>query len=296
MKGKESTMILDFVNEIEDIQRSFQDYYQTTFLEEETDPNKLHNLSDELYNFEMFARPDVDEFAAVFFDPKIPNEKLQPILDRVVNTFRYTVDEIKREDFRSMLQSYVRLYSYISQIIDWADTDLEKLYVFSRNLNRKLPRKVTKMPFEVQDSIDLDSFRIQKTFAEQKIELERIDGSTNPITSSVSQFTEEEKDLLSNIIKTLNESYGANLSDDDKLDVERLRQKVYESTELKAAMNPKNTKENIKLKFDKAIDSMLMDFVEKKLDLYKKLSDPRINKVFKDIWFEAYFEEMRKVG
>jgi len=296
MKGKESTMILDFVNEIEDIQQSFQDYYQTTFLEEETDPNKLHNLSDELYAFEVFTKSDVVEFAAVFFDPKIPNEKLQPILDKVVNTFRYIVDEIKREDFRSMLQSYVRLYSYISQIIDWADTDLEKLYVFARNLNRKLPRKVTRMPFEVQDSIDLDSFRIQKTFAEMKIELERTDGSTKPITSSVSQFTEEQKDLLSNIIKTLNETYGANLSEDDKLDVERLRKKVYENEELRAAMNPKNSRENIKLKFDKAIDDMLMDFVEKKLDLYKKLKDPRINKVFKDIWFDAYFNEMRKVG
>ncbi|MDX9906488.1 MAG: DEAD/DEAH box helicase family protein [Bacteroidales bacterium] len=296
MKGKESTMILDFVNKTEDIQQSFQDYYQTTFLEEETDPNKLHNLSEELFGFEVFTKSDVEEFAAVFFDQKIPNEKLQPILDKVVNTFRYIVDEIKREDFRSMLQSYIRLYSYISQIINWADTDLEKLYVFARNLNRKLPRKVSKLPYEVQDSIDLDSFRIQKTFTDIKIELEKKDGATKPITSSVSQFTEEEKDLLSNIIKTLNDTYGANLSEDDKLDVERLRQKVYANDELKAAMNPKNSKENIKLKFDKAIDDMLMDFVEKKLDLYKKLKDPKINKIFKDIWFEAYFEEIKKVG
>ncbi len=296
MKGKDSTMILDFVNEVEDIQKSFQDYYQTTFLEEETDPNKLHDLSDQLYDFEIFTRTDVEEFATIFFNEKIPNEKYQPILDRVVAIFRYVGDENRREDFRSLLQSFIRLYSYISQIITWGDTDLEKLYVFARNLNRKLPKKTGRMPYEVQDSIDLDSFRIQKTFSEVKIELEKNDGPVPPIKPGTPSPTLDLKDFLSNIIKTLNESYGANLSEDDKLDVERMRQKVYESTELKAAMNPKNTKENIKLKFDKAIDDMLMDFVEKKLDLYKKLTDPKINKIFKDIWFEAYFDEMRKVG
>lgn len=295
-KGKDSTMVLDFVNDPEDIQKSFQDYYQTTFLEEETDPNKLHNLSDDLYGFEIFTNEDVEEFASIFFNPNEEQEKLQPVLDRVVNIFRYIADDDRREDFRSSLQSYIRLYSYISQILTWTDENLEKLYVFARSLNRKLPKKTNKLPYEVQDGVDLDSFRIQKTFEEVQILLEKDDSNLPGISTGTSKPGEEEKDFLSNIIKTLNETFGQSLSDDDKIDLKRLEEKIHENPEVRTVMNPRNSKENMKYKFDQVFDNLLLEFVQTKLDLYKKLSDPKVNKYLKELWFDSVYGRIGNVG
>ncbi|MBN2231106.1 MAG: type I restriction endonuclease subunit R, partial [Candidatus Thorarchaeota archaeon] len=216
MYSKDSTMILDFVNTVEDIQTSFQDYYQTTFLDEETDPNKLHSLHDQLLEYEIFTDEDVEHFAEIFFNQQEPPEKLQPILDEVVKRFRYVSDENSREEFRSVLQSYNRMYGYLSQIMPWKDVELEKLYVFGRYLNRKLPKRIRKLPNEIRDAIDLESFRIQKTFDEIQVTLQKDDGHTIGIIDGTRHAGEEEKDLLSNIIKSLNEAYGLNLSEENK--------------------------------------------------------------------------------
>ena len=136
--GKEDTLVLDFVNEAEDIQAAFQPYYQTTILEEETDPNRLYDLETELSTFEVFTDKDVDEFAEIFFDTKQPLEKLQPVLDRVVMQWGYKPED-EREDFRSTLQKYIRLYGFISQIITFEDVDLEKLYVFAKGAQPQTP-------------------------------------------------------------------------------------------------------------------------------------------------------------
>ncbi len=138
-------LVLDFVNETEDIQAAFQPYYQTTLLEEETDPNKLYDHQTELKGYEVFTDADVNEFAEVFFTPNIPLEKLQPVLDRVVIIWEYKPEQ-EREDFRSTLQKFIRLYGFISQIITFEDVDLEKLYVFAKALNRKLPRRQVRLP------------------------------------------------------------------------------------------------------------------------------------------------------
>ena len=108
IKGKDDTLVLDFVNEAAEIQQAFQPYYQTTFLEEETDQNKLYSLQYDLEQFEVYTEDDVKEFSHIFFNPNEQQEKLQPILDKVVIRWKYK-NEDERESFRSSLQSYVRL-------------------------------------------------------------------------------------------------------------------------------------------------------------------------------------------
>ena len=154
--GKTDTLVLDFVNETDDILSSFQPYYQATYLEEETEPNKLYDLQSQLEGYEIYTDDDVAEFAKIFFNPKEKPELMQPVLDKVVASFKYKGEQ-EREDFRALLQSFIRLYGFISQLITFEDVELEKLYVFCKNLNRKLPKRENQLPYEVRDAVDLDS-------------------------------------------------------------------------------------------------------------------------------------------
>ena len=204
-RGKSETIVLDFVNDAEEIQLSFQPYYQTTFLEEETDPNKLYDLAYELEQFEAYTPQDVDDFAAIFFDPAEAAEKMQPVLDRVVAVWRYK-QENDREDFRSVLQSFIRLYGFTSQFITFADADLEKLYVFAKHLNRKLPKRKRQLPYYIRDAVSLDSFRIQQTYT-GSISLEQTDSEIPGISTGTPALDEDERDALSNILQVLNHLY-----------------------------------------------------------------------------------------
>ena len=293
--GKNNCVVLDFVNEEDKIKDSFQDYYQTTFLENETDPNKLYELQDSLNNFEIFTDEDVKEFAKIFFDKKQPMEKLQPILDRVRSTWKYR-DTEEREDFRGVLQSFIRLYGFISQIISFEDADLEKLYVFSQNLNRKLDKRKNTLPMEVMEAVDLDSFRLQQTF-EGDISLEKSDAELSGISSNGGgERQPDEIDVLSNIIQSVNEVHGVNLSEEDKVDLEKIKEKLESDDGLKAVAGADNTRENIRMKFDQVFDGLLLDFVNTKLDLYTKLSEPKANQLFKNAMFDDFYDKQRKVS
>ena len=292
IKGKDDTLVLDFVNEAAEIQQAFQPYYQTTFLEEETDQNKLYSLQYDLEQFEVYTEDDVKEFSHIFFNPNEQQEKLQPILDKVVIRWKYK-NEDERESFRSSLQSYVRLYGFLSQLVTFEDVDLEKLYVFAKNLNRKLPKRKSHLPYEIRDAVDLDSFRIQRTF-KGNLELENEDADVPGIHSETGGgVSEEEKDLLSNIVRTLNDVHGLNLTDEDKVDMKNIKQKLEENEELRAVMTANNTRENMKYKFNKEVDKLLLRFVYSKLDLYKKLSEPKVNELFKRQWFDGFYRQVR---
>jgi len=280
---------LDFVNAAEEILAAFQPYFQTTLLEEATDPNKLYDLQTELEAFEVYTDDDVDEFAEIFYTPNVPLENLQPILDRVVMIWGYK-PEPDREDFRSRLQKFIRLYGFISQIITFEDVDLEKLYVFSKALNRKLPRRKISPPYEIRESVDLDSFRLQETYS-GSIELLPENGGIPGYKGGIGGQVEEERDLLSYIIKSLNETYGVNLSEEDKVDMQLIRSRLEENESLRDALladNPRSAKE---YKFSQVLDKLLLEFVHTKLDLYKKLTDPRVNQMLKRQWFEVMTSE-----
>ena len=283
--GKEDTFVLDFVNSADDVLTAFQPYFQTTLLEEETDPNRLYDLETQLESFEVYTRGDLEEFAEVFYTPSKPLELLQPILDRVVVIWGYK-PETDREDFRSALQKFIRSYGFISQIITFEDVDLEKLYAFGRALNRKLPRRHIRLPYEIRDHVDLDSFRLQETYS-GSIPLEYIDGHIPPIGNGGAGPIEDEKDLLSHIIQVVNETYGINLTDDDRVDLQAIRTRLEDDEELRDVLQADNPKDAKIYKFNQVLDRLLLEFVHTKLDLYKKLTDPRVNEMLKRQWFEA---------
>jgi type I restriction enzyme R subunit len=275
-EGKTEVVVLDFVNEAEAIQNSFQPYYQTTSLEEETDPNKLYDLEAELRNLEIYTQQDVDKFAKIFFDDSQSGELLQPVLDRVVHQWKQRSEEM-REDFRSLLQSFSRLYGYVGQLIDFEDKDLEKLYVFARNLNRKLPpREGGGLPKEILDEVDLESFRIQETYKGSLV-LEEQDGKVPGLPpNGGSGVKEPDKEYLSVIVTTLNETFGLDLDERDKIRVQEIIQDVETEESVQAVMTGPNSQENKRRHVNKVIDKYLLAQVQHSTELYSKLTDPTV--------------------
>ena len=195
-EGKTDTLVLDFVNEPDAIQAAFQQYYQTTMLAEETDPNRLYDLQRQLEDFNLYSDDTIYRFCLVFYDPEQPDERLQGILDEVIERWSDR-DEEEREEFRSALQSYIRLYGYISQLITFTDADLEKLYVFARSLNKKLPKREHPDVSDVLEAVDLDSFRVQKIHSDLQLKLESEDSEVPGIGSGEGTIADPEEDLLS---------------------------------------------------------------------------------------------------
>jgi len=289
-RGKNEVFVLDFVNEAELIQTAFQPFYQTTILEEATDPNRLYDIQTELDGYEVYTHQDVDEFAKIFFNSDVPLEKLQPVLDRVVMIWNYKPEE-EREDFRSTLQRFIRLYGFLSQVITFTDADLEKMYVFAKAFNRKLPRRKTKLPYEIRDAVDLDSFRLQETYS-GTIDLENENGVVTGYKNGDPVSVDDEKELLSAIIQTLNETYGIDLTEEDRVDVQNVLVKVENHEGLLAVMQADNTLEAKRKKFEGVLDDMLLEFVHTKLELYKKLTEPKVNEMLKRRWFNGIAKEM----
>ena len=287
MSGKTDTFVLDFVNDPDDIQKSFQPYYQGTILTEETDPNHLYTGQQEIDKHYIYHVEIVERFVKTFYDETIPDEKLQGILDTVVESWR-ELDKDDREDFRGNVQSFIRLYGYIVQIVDFQDVELEKVYILLRHLVKKLPRREVHDIRDVTSSIDLEYFRIEKKH-ETKIELEEVDGEPEPMGGeTIGLPPEEVKELLSDIIKVINESYGTNLTEGDKVKLEKIQRRIQENEEFRRVYEGDNTETGKRHIFDRVFEEVKLTLVEEDLEFYNKLSDKNTGRYLRDRLYENY--------
>ena len=103
---------------------------------------------------------------------------------------------------------------------------------------------------------------------------------------------ETEMEFLTKIIKQLNDLFGVELTDDDKLDLDRMRANLSENSELTQYFNSDNTRESIKEKFDEELDAEIMNFVNSKFRLYEKLTEQRANAMLKTLWFNELYSRM----
>ena len=287
MSGKTDTFVLDFVNEPDDIQESFQPYYEGTVLTEETDPNHLYSIQQEIDKHNLFQEDTIEKFVTVFYDESIPDEQFQGILDTVVESWM-KLDEDDQEDFRGHVQSFIRLYGYISQIIDFKDLELEKLYIFLRYLVKKLPKRRLDDIQDITSSIDLEYFRIEKKHS-TSIELEEIGGELNPIGGdTVGVSAEEVKELLSEIIEVLNNSYGTNLTESDKVKLEEIQRRIRENEEFRKVYEGDNTDTGKRHVFDRVFEEVKIDLVEEDLEFYNKINDPNTSRYLKERLYQSY--------
>jgi type I restriction enzyme R subunit len=286
---KNETMVLDFANEADTIREAFEPYYEKTLLSEGTDPNLLYDLERQLKDFSIFDEGDLDAFARIFFRPEARQDQLYAALAPTVERF----DELSEEErvtFRGLLTNYVRLYAFLSQILTFADADLEKLYVFARLLRRYLPFEREHLPREIQQNIDMESYRIQRTYR-GKIPLERGQKEIVPIGAK-GQYEPpvEELETLSQIIRELNERFGTDFTEDDEVFIRHLEDKLSVDKSLRVSVRV-NTPENARLTFDNVVTDRLQDMVDTNFKFYKRITD---DEQFAQFFLDWLFERFRK--
>lgn len=297
--GKDSTMVLDFVNDPEMVQEDFQKFYGKNYMEEEhqTDPNALYDVQNKIDAYNLLYENEINAFANIFFRKGDNYEKLQPILNEVCRRYLDELDEDQQTAFKGDAKSFVKLYRFLRGIITFTDVELEKYYVFLTALIKKLPYVKSGMPLDVLGEIELHSYKIQHKYTTD-LELTSGDGEMEGMTpGGGGQKPEEEFDLLTNIIKILNDTFGLDLTDDDRVDFEKMKDSIYSNEELMSFFNTHNTKDNIQEKFNEEIDGELLNFINTKLEFYNKLSEDRANTMFKRLWFnELYDRRVRGIG
>ncbi len=292
--GKKGTMVLDFANEAEEIRKAFEPYYETTLLSEETDPNLLYEVYGRLLDFGVYTEDEVETFARLYYDGKAAQDRLYAALEPVRRRFEeLTRDE--KPDFRGQLTDYVRLYAFLSQVIAFADADLEKFYTFARHLRRLLPADREGLPREVQRNIDMESYRIQET-SRGKIPLMRQAGRLDPMrTKPHHRPGEEEFEPLSLIIAELNDRFGLNLGPEHRLTLEQIRDALDEDAGLDASARV-NTRENVRLTFDPKVEDKIQEIIDTNFELYKRIvDDPAFGQALKNFLFDDYIRRHRRV-
>jgi len=289
--NKNDTLILDFANKTEVTQKAFQPYYEATFLKEATDPHKLYELEEKLLDYQVFEQSDVKAFVKAW-KTRAPQPKLHSILSPVVATFK---EKTKKEqvEFKKTLRRYQSIYSFLSQLIPFLDINLEKIYIFNKFLNKKLPTINDPLPFSILQDVDIDSYKIEYK-GKKEIHLTS-SGELEPISSRVGEFGPESNEALSKIIKDLNDAFGTNFTDYDKVFLGRVKDNLLENKELINKMEH-NSKDNVKAIFDKYFNQEMSKLLNGSMNFYKRIVDNvKLRKRLKADIFDLLYLEYNKM-
>ena len=263
--GKSEPFVLDFVNETDIIYQAFKPYYDATELVGVTDPQSMENLKHELDQFQVYHWEEVEAFAAIFYKPiekqtYSDHARLEKHLQPSVDRFNAVEDEEHRELFRDKLRAYVRLYAFMSQIIPYADRDLEILYSFGRYLQPHLPSDKTTAVVKPEDDVALSYYRLERCFSGI---IDLGSGEKIKVKSPTDVGTRKEKDKeapLSSIIEILNQRFHADFKEEDRLFFEQIKEKACNDEQVieTAKANPLD-------KFELGIKKMIEDFMIQRL-------------------------------
>jgi len=293
MRGKKDTFVLDFVNSADDIKKSFEPYYEETVLEEETNPNVVYDLKNTLDEYRVYQQNEIEKFSSIFYSSKEQEQgdigklqgQIQPAIDR------YNALEPERQDmFKSTLARFNRIYSFITQVCRLFDKDIHKFSVYAKFLAMQLPKGGGEKVY-VDDKVLLEYYRLEKEF-EGTIELGPTEEGFKPITGEAGR-REKKKDPLTIIIDKINERYGTNFTEMDKvlLQIEN----DYATQEKWQSYAQNNDRKTFMLLFEKDFPEMAAARYEQNEDFFVKMfSDSDMMKQVMDTIGSVLYERLKK--
>jgi type I restriction enzyme, R subunit len=283
---KEDTFVLDFVNDREEIRTAFKTYYEGAEMGEEVDPARLYQIKGELDATGIYLSEEVARFCEVYFKPKqkqslLDHQAMNAALDPAVSRFtvRQRDEETEAEEWRGKLQAFRNLYGFLSQVIPYQDSDLERLYVFLRHLAAKLPRRRTGTAYQFDDDVRLEYYRLQK-ISEGSISLrdgtaQRLDGPTE-VGSGMAR---SESMALSQLIDVVNERFGTDFNQADQLFFDQIVEAAMADDGLRqaAAVNPSD---KFELVFKHLLERLFMERMDQNEEIFVRyMNDTAFQKV-----------------
>ena len=295
--GKEDSFVLDFVNEPQEILAAFQPYYEQTLIGERAEPSQLYEIQAKLDGQQVYHKAEVEEFCKVFYKPRqnqtpTDHARMSACIDPAVNRYSQLTDA-EREEFRKTLVAYRNLYAFLSQVIPFQDSDLEKLYSYIRFLLTKLARGDRGPVYDFDDEVALKYYRLQK-ISEGSIPLEAGKGGevAGPVAVG-SQSAHAAMIELSQLIDILNERFGTDFKPGDQLFLEAIREDAIADPEIRQAALA-NSMENFGYVFLKALEGLFIDRMEQNEDITARfMNDQEFQDVVGKHLLQKVYEQVR---
>jgi len=278
--GKEDTFVLDFVNDRETILASFQPYYQRTSVTENPDPNHLYDLKGKLDEKQVYWQSEIEAFANVYFKPgnrlSIKDQStLYAYIDPAVDRFKALETEEIKDEFKKGLRTWCNLYSFLSQIMPFSDSDFEKFYAYAKLLQTKLPKRDLSESLQLTDELAMEYYRLEK-IADGTIELQKEDGELDGLTEAGIKRAKEEKAPLSQIINVLNDRFGTDFTEADRLFFDQMEADLLLDDKLKEQAQA-NKIDTFKFAFEDLFLTKLIERMDQNQEIFEKILE---NKAF----------------
>ncbi len=282
---KEDTFVLDFVNDREEIREAFATYFEGAEMGEEVDPARMYVIKGELDAAGNYLADEMERFCAVYFKCKerqsaLDHEAMNAALDPAVSRFgvRLKEAEADAELWRGKLVAFLNLYAFLSQVIPYQDSDLERLYVFLRHLSSKLPRRRSGPAYQFDDEVRLDYYRLQK-ISEGSISLSKeyarpLDGPTEV----GSGLPARESVPLSRLVDLVNERFGTDFNQADQLFFDQIVEAAILDDGMRqaAAVNPED---KFELVFKNLLQTLFVERMDQNEDIFVRfMNDPGFQK------------------
>lgn len=268
---KHDCFVLDFQNNSEAITFAFQDYYRTTLLAEETDPNKLHDLKAALDAAQVYTPDQVQQVVELFL-AGAERDQLDPILDACVAVYVNQLDEDGQVEFKGKAKLFCRTYGFLSSLLPYNNAGWEKLSIVLDLLTPKLPAPQEEdLSKGILEAIDMDSYRVEKKAA-VKMALADTDAEIEPVpTNAAGRKSEPEMDRLSNILKTFNDHFGTLFTDADRV-AKRIRDDIAPKVAADVAYQNarENTPHTARMAHDQALGRVMQLLLRDDTQVYKQ--------------------------
>ena len=271
---KDDTFVLDFVNDPAEIQEAFRQYYEGSVMGEQVDADRLYTVKAELDASGIYLQPEVNDFSSIFFAPKrrqspADHKQMNAILDGAVARFQHlqNTEEEEAELWRGKAQAFRNLYSFLSQVIPYQDSDLEKLFTYLRHLALKLPKRKSGAGYQFDEEVELDYYRLQK-ISEGSNSLS--EGFAKPLDGPRevgSGMVHEEEVSLSRLIDLINERFGGDLNEADQLFFDQIAEAASQNEALKKAAGV-NSLDKFQLVFRQVLESLFIERMELNEELF----------------------------
>jgi type I restriction enzyme, R subunit len=299
---KDDTFVLDFVNDPAEIQEAFRQYYEGSVMGEQVDADRLYTVKAELDASGIYLQHEVNDFAAIFFAPKrrqsaADHKQMNTILDGAVARFQHlqNTEEEEAELWRGKAQAFRNLYSFLSQVIPYQDSDLEKLFTYLRHLALKLPKRKSGAGYQFDEEVELDYYRLQK-ISEGSISLS--EGFAKPLDGPRevgSGMVHEEEVSLSRLIDLINERFGGDLNDADQLFFDQIAEAASQNEALKKAAGV-NSLDKFQLVFRQVLESLFIERMELNEELFADfMSKPELQELVSKWLGSQVYERMSGV-